>query len=358
MQDSQRLRFGAIDGLRGLAILMVIYQHGYATAVKDSINARGVYAYIIGNGWLGVGLFFMLSGFVLSLPYFSSSRTMEGRADILRFLSHRANRLLPLFVFMAFVSYAFAMAVAPQSLSSLAMILTTATMLTKNSFFPPINGPFWSLGIEIWFCLFFPWILIAMKKYGIPRTVMAIIVFSFAVRIPGAYASFGNIHVNPLKDSVLARLDDFAIGMLIAWLYANGRLKIKRPIAVMMCGLIVLIGVAIFWDLRVQDRLSLFLVPVLNNGAQLGFGLLIVSGLATGSWPNRIFSIFWFRVLGVMCFSIYCWHGLLLKGYMWGHGFSLYRQIEYWLVLLVLAGFTYRFIEFRKAPSLKDLFKL
>jgi uncharacterized membrane protein len=60
-----------IDGLRGVAICAVIFQHAFSHGISHALVATGVvgFPYLLDNGWMGVSLFFILSGFVLSLPY-------------------------------------------------------------------------------------------------------------------------------------------------------------------------------------------------------------------------------------------------------------------------------------------------
>lgn len=140
-----------IDGLRGVAILMVVYQHTLATAIGMAMTGSCgfQFPYVVANGWMGVGLFFMLSGFVLALPYFLNARKMKTVSDFRGYYQNRAMRLLPLFVFMTIVSYLVGVARGFDYLWSLLLVLSTASMLTSSEFFPRINGSFWSLMVEI-----------------------------------------------------------------------------------------------------------------------------------------------------------------------------------------------------------------
>src|SRR4051812_44273760 len=98
-----RERLGAINGLRGLAILAVVYAHAAAYRTPPGWHAVhwGEYTIlpfaVLSNGWLGVNLFFVLSGFVLFLPYERSSRTMATLSDLKWFYAHRFQRLMPLY---------------------------------------------------------------------------------------------------------------------------------------------------------------------------------------------------------------------------------------------------------------------
>jgi peptidoglycan/LPS O-acetylase OafA/YrhL len=343
-------RINSLDGLRGFALLLVIYQHSLATAVSGSLTSKFPdldYAWIIANGWMGVSLFFILSGFVLALPYLQGNRSMANMDDAKAFIKHRAGRLIPLFLFMAFVSYAMRMADGHHFFKSLFLSITTLSMFTVKEFFPRINGPFWTLAIELWYSAAFPLIIYLIYKKGLKSVMLYIFVIALVFRIPGAYFEFGNYHINPLKDFFLARFDDFLVGILIAYLFTKGKLPSGKWLYFTFA--IPLLIACVLWDLRVQNKLPLMVVPFINYLAQIGFGSLIVLALANGSVIAKVFNLYAFRLLGVMCFSLYCWHGLLITQDYVDNPFYGSRIAEFWILLLILSAFTYKYIEFPKA---------
>jgi Acyltransferase family len=87
-----------IDGLRGVAICAVIFQHAFSHGISHALVAFGVigFPYLVDNGWMGVSLFFILSGFVLSLPYTGAETKFYDLAEVFAFYRRRARRLLPL----------------------------------------------------------------------------------------------------------------------------------------------------------------------------------------------------------------------------------------------------------------------
>ena len=140
-----------IDGLRGVAICAVIFQHAFSHGISHALAASEVigFPYFVDNGWMGVSLFFILSGFVLSLPYTGVETRFFDPAGILAFYRRRARRLLPLFVIGCLVGYL----VNHATFGSLLLALTTMSMFSADEFFPHVNGPFWTLMLEIWFTL-------------------------------------------------------------------------------------------------------------------------------------------------------------------------------------------------------------
>ena len=349
----------AIDGLRGVAILMVVYQHTLATPISNWMTHTIGYSYpyIVANGWMGVGLFFMLSGFVLALPYFANIRRLENANDFKNYYRHRAMRLLPLFVFMAIVSYLVSAARGSDYPQSLALTLTTASMFTTSEFFPRINGSFWSLMVEIWFSVLFPLLLMALQRWRYAYVALPVILISISMRIAGAYFPFVDVHTNPVKDFVVARLEDFLVGMLIAYFYAHRKLPQHRGGLMFVAGWMTIVFTAYLWDLRMQEAIPLFWVAGFNNLSHLGFDMILISVLQPGL-PRAWLGVWGLRVLGAMRYSLYCWHGLLVTRNLQLSPFDLELQLQFWFLLILLSSLTYRFIEFPHERSLAKLFRL
>ncbi len=346
-------RLAAVDGLRGVAIFMVIYQHVYAGPIRRGfLETTGGFAYVVGNAWMGVGLFFILSGFVLALPFAEGKRSLSDRDDFKAFYSRRFARLMPLFVFMAFVGYAFTVKRGNPETGSLLLTLSTLSMFTKHQFFPTINGPFWSLAVEIWFSVLCPFILLKMMKGGPIKIAAFIAAIALLVRLVGTQVVFENNQVNPVKDFLVARMDDFALGMVIAILYARGRLP-KLSDGHSLVGVCAILIAAILWDF--QGSLPSFAAALFNLPLQVGVALVLIAALSEAPATKSLLTTRPLRLAGAMCFSLYCWHSMLIGPGISDHPFSLKSNMIFWTCLIVLASFTYRSIEFPKVP-LRALF--
>lgn len=353
-------RLDVIDGLRGIAILIVIYQHAFSTYfinyLKSFTGAQHIYA--LGNGWMGVGFFFVLSGFVLALPYFSGSRNIQDPGAVQLYLAHRAKRLLPLFIFMAVVSFAFYLHKGDNDAQkSMLMAVSSASMFSTTYFFPRINGPFWSLLVEIYFSAALPIILISIMKFGIKRTAIFIIIIAIAIRIPGSYFDFVSIHINPVKDFFIARADDFIAGMVVCYLYINKKIP-HKPVIFFIAGISLIFLASTIWDLREQELIPKFISAFANNFSSIGFSLLVVSALQARGLASLILSAWPLRIFGAMCFSIYCWHGLLINNLLLNNPINFTNQFQFWTTLLLLSAATYKYIEFPNEKSMKKLFLL
>jgi peptidoglycan/LPS O-acetylase OafA/YrhL len=348
-------RIDVIDGLRGIAILMVIYQHGYSIKARDVYTFfTGGYPWILGHAWMGVGIFFILSGFVLAIPFASGRSKLTSREDVRHFFRRRSQRLLPLFIFAAFVSYGISMHVGVPQTRSLILTLTTASMFSKTNFFPLINGPFWSLAVEIWFSVLCPFILAYMFRHNVIRALLAICLFSLIVRVGGTYFPFSNLQTNPVKDSVFGRLDDFAIGIAIAIAFVKGKLPRWGDMHA-LAGVFLILGTAVLWDFQLQ--MPKFVSAFFNFGLQAGVALITVAALGKARFTQAILSLWLLRLAGAMCFSLYCWHGLLIGPTMQANPLTLQSIVSFWSALIVISCFSYRFIEF-PTKSVKEIFFL
>jgi peptidoglycan/LPS O-acetylase OafA/YrhL len=160
-------RLGVLDGYRGLAILLVLGFH-YCSRWTPPRASENLYPYgdllrdipVVGHGYLGVELFFIISGFVIALTLISSR-------DWLDFALRRAARLVPSMFLCSIVTYAI-LALLPVKHFETALI----DFVPSFSFIEPyvwekilgtpvhaIDGAYWSLFVEVkfyfWACLLF-----------------------------------------------------------------------------------------------------------------------------------------------------------------------------------------------------------
>src|SRR5262245_17163539 len=82
----------ALDGLRGVAVLLVIFAHSACSATDTTVDR--VYRGVISAGWTGVDLFFVLSGFLITGILYDAKGT---RGYFRNFYSRRALRIFPLY---------------------------------------------------------------------------------------------------------------------------------------------------------------------------------------------------------------------------------------------------------------------
>lgn len=365
-------KIDVINGLRGWAIVAVIYHHlcyGLTGPGWHAIQLAG-FSFspftALANGWLGVNLFFMLSGFVLFLPYLTTQRAFSDKNGIFTFYRRRALRLLPLYyistlLVIALSPLAFGQGDMLQFTQDFVYMMSITFNFSKDLFLPKYNIVLWSLGIEIWFSLLFPFIVLLSYYIGIVKLLIYTLLFSLAVRLMGDYYvvfTIDNPFLNPLKDSVLGRLDDFVVGMFVAYLLAQGRCKAleTKAIKLFVLGIMGLLLACTVLDNILLGNLPRSLMPFTNNIIHIGLFLIIIGLLSmpTRQWIKWPFTNYALQLLGMMCYSLYIWHGIVAVFLQ--HDYSIARLSGYFVLLLGLTLFSYRYIEFGHIRETRALF--
>ena len=364
---AQSLNVPVINGLRAIAILGVIWHHLFfhllVPPMGSAMDGFGLIALsILTSGWMGVNLFFFLSGFVLFLPYATGRRSFNTEADSRSYLYRRAVRLLPLF----YLSLLTGIALSDIDRSTLSFMfvlpLTLALLfpLFPFSFFPIGNWVLWSLGVEIFFSIAFPAIARTMQRFAIWKVVFVAASVGLATRIVGElyFRAPYPTQLNFISDGLLGRIDDFALGMACASLYALQRLP--RHALTFPAGLLLILlstTLSLQWILQVLPPWSLAVAHTLFN---VGVFLAVSHLVNSRGFVARILELKPVQVVGMMCFSLYVWHGIILLKIYPHHGSNsaieiLSRLPQYLIVTFSIAAVSYRFIEFPK-QSVRDLF--
>src|SRR5688500_13104025 len=107
--------------------------------------------------------------------------------------------------------------------------------------------------------------------------------------------------------------------------------------------MIAVLGVAagvlscILWERVLRGAAPAMLIPLLHNGVQAGSAGLLVIALATRGWAARALTSSSLQLLGMMCFSIYVWHGRPIEMLLGGR-FSAVSLAAYVAAVGVLAA--------------------
>jgi len=358
-------RLAAIDGLRGMAILAIVLHHLVSPSVVPGWHAVTIGALTIPiaspitNSWLAVNLFFVLSGFVIFLPYAAGRRALDSSAACFAFWRARARRLFPLLCIVSFVSVFLGESLLdPALIREFLLLVSGLFVFTKDFWMPPQNVVLWSLGAEIWMSLLFPLVATAFFRFGPSRATASIFLSSLAVRFTATWLCAGEFQVNAyldrLADSFAGRLDDFALGMLIAarWAERPATDRSARGLWLFVSGAAAVWLVATLWDLVslgfIPRRYSCFLNPLMAIGS---FGLLAGALASCNGIIARLLRNRALGAIGVACYSIYAWHFLVERAILpWipgrpiGVG-DIPSILLYGAVLSAVSFVSYRLIE-------------
>lgn len=271
-------QFPVLTSLRFFAALHVLFFH-YLPPVADQWPRLKLLA---SHGYISVSFFFVLSGFVLA--HAEGSR-VQNDASRFAFWRRRVARIYPLYV-LAFLAYApfvvaHRFAVDPPAQASLKLAASAVTnLLALQAWLPPLssawNAPSWSISVEAFFYLSFPWLLRRLKPR---RLLLALgVTWASAIVVPLIYTllrrtpPFGEAWMyTAAKYCPLLHLPAFAFGMLLY--QARERLRAAPGsllLATLALALVLLVAPA-SWAL------------MLHNGALLPLhGVLVLAGTASG----------------------------------------------------------------------------
>lgn len=327
-----------LDGLRAVAVLSVILFH------MDKTSLSG--------GYLGVDVFFVLSGFLITTII--RRDLLSGEFSLIEFYKKRVRRIAPALFFSLFiVSIGSVLLILPSDISGVGRSMLASIGMVANFYFWRDSGYFskaaeekpllhtWSLSVEEQFYLFFPLFLIFLASCQWRRSISIILllgIFSFSfnmilLRAGGGTAAFF---------FPMCRVWEFSIGALIACFpYKRARSR-KLTEVISILGFFLMMS-GIFGH---HMWLSRFHIPV-PVGVALGTGLIIFSGGRGKCMVSRMLSINVVVFLGLISYSLYLLHWPLivfLKYYLVRemNGIEL---IVILTVALALSCFSWRFIE-------------
>ena len=242
----QPARIRELDGLRGVAITLVIALH---VAIRPFLHAwtellGKPIARLLDMSWCGVDIFFVLSGFLIGriILDYSASRNFYSA-----FYARRAARILPLYVLIVTLAFLlqqhFNGSDDPGAVPLLAYVTFSANLFTSAGFSSTlILGPLWSICIEEQFYIVAPVAIRKCSKRVLPFAVVGVVVASAILRIS---CSIGWIKLGfSYWDFTLTRLDGLGLGVLTAllvrqtffveWVKTNGRL-LKLMLISLIC---------------------------------------------------------------------------------------------------------------------------
>lgn len=321
-----------LDGLRGLAILLVVTFHYFG------------FLKIFSLGWTGVDLFFVLSGYLIT------SRLYQLKKDkkyFYNFYLNRALRILPVYYLTLTVFY-----------SAFNVLLDSKNLFVLNyynnnlwSFFlffenwtfinnPPVTNHlqhFWSLAIEEQFYLVWPLFIFIFlhKKYF--NKIIILLLSAIVIARSSIYFH----HPNPEDYShyfynTFCRMDGFIIG---GFLYILQQRKKLAPYKYLF--LIPAIFLAQGIIVTNQSHTNIFISTIGYTILALFFaGIINFITINSNSLLSKIFQRKWLKFIGKISYGLYIYHWIILvtlqsKIYLWLQLFFTESKTFYWISILI-----------------------
>ena len=232
--DPTREHFRQLDGLRGVAVLLVMLYHFGLIYESPLRTGSGFFQQAAQIGWIGVDLFFVLSGFLITGILIA---TRDQAQYFRNFLMRRFLRIWPLYylnLVIFFLVLPFVMSV-PDKMQSMIdqqswFWLYGANWLfaREHGFNQTSGGYFWSLAVEEQFYLLWPFVVFWLSERNLLRLTTALLVFGLALRI-GLIAT--GTDPASIYTITFTHLDGLAIGAILAiCLRSNERTETLRKV--------------------------------------------------------------------------------------------------------------------------------
>jgi peptidoglycan/LPS O-acetylase OafA/YrhL len=324
-----------LDALRGVAVLLVLFFH--------------IYPAIFSFGYVGVDIFFVLSGYLITGIIIS--KIEAGNFSFLEFYRNRIRRIFPamliVLVFALVVGYIFLFPVEfvglAKHIQSSALFYQNFRLVGESGYWDQANTlkpllHFWSLSIEEQFYLFWPLVLLFIAKFRKPFFVKIFIVFALLLLMS---------ILNPQDPffSSLSRFWELGFGGVIYTVSKSNHFLKNKNFSLLAIGIFVLATLLAYGNNEYSFFKTLMIV--------FASGFLILS---FNGYKNIIFDSKILLFFGLISYPLYLWHYVII-GYAHIFGFDV-SSIGFWIVLIsiILAYITYRFIEVKARKNDSYLF--
>lgn len=348
-----------IDGLRAVAVLLVVGFHAFPFRIK--------------GGFIGVDIFFVISGFLISTIIFSSLEANSFRFG--EFYSRRVRRIFPALLLVLISIFVLGWFVLlPDEFKQLGKHITGGAGFISNIILWNESGYFdnvadtkpllhlWSLGIEEQFYIFWPALLWAAwrKRFNLLTITVLVAAASFVFNLKA-------VHSDPVGAfySPQSRFWEMLVGSYLAWisLYSGERMSAVIDRIDVWLTKVIYANTSIHNGTTVRNVQSFIGITLIASAVFLtskersfpgwwallptvGTAMVIAAG--SKAWLNRIVLsnslLVW---IGLISFPLYLWHWPLLSvlRIVEGEFSPRYFRISAVLISIILAWLTYRLVE-------------
>lgn len=329
---SQKKYIPQLDGIRGLAILLVVTFHYFG------------FLKIFSFGWTGVDLFFVLSGYLITSRLYASKNEKNYFS---RFYINRALRILPVYYVTLIFFYAgFNLLLNSENVAALSFYNTnwwSFLLFFENWSF--IYAPqytnhlqhFWTLAVEEQFYIIWPsFFFIFSEKTSFYKIIFLILIAIITMRCI-IYLHYPRFEDCPhFFYNTFCRMDSFIIGGCVFLLKDKKNMKLFQYYFLIP---LVLIATGIYFTNTKQAN-QFTSTAGYTLLALLFAGLINFITLNPNSLVSKFFKISWLKFTGKISYGLYIYHWLVLivlqpKLVLWLNTFLVKEDLIYWLSLAI-----------------------
>lgn len=352
--DHCATRIPAITGARGVAALWVMLFHLYEFSHRADLSIGTLdFSPVLLSGYLGVDLFFVLSGFLLVQGFIDPARPPVKLGSFWR---HRFRRVLPALwaqLVILLVIHALWGSALPSPFELVTVFSLTFNLWANDT---ALNPVYWSMPVEWNFYMLLPLLALGFRGTGTRTAVTLLLLISSALVFRWlciwSVAAYGEEAVVLARWIIQlpGRIDQFALGMAAAWCMVrcrpNARLArwliwLGGTAAIVLAGFAVQLGNFII-ELR-QPWSWLFATLIGASFAVLVLGV----ASAADSRVSKLFASPLLLWLGGVSYSLYLWHFPILQGFSTWFARPVGGSDALWLVgvILLVSALSERWIE-------------
>lgn len=340
--------YAGLDGLRGVAIVIVLWYHAlylFPEAAEGAIQGvTGQFWYMAFAGWIGVDLFFVISGFLITSILL---RTIKSSGGLKQFWIRRALRILPLaYVYLGFLAitqiFGDPFELKLSGSDFLAYIFYFGNVhICATGWQPLALMVLWSLAVEEQYYLFWPFVAKYFTAEKVLGVCVGLICFSPIARlIVDNWIGYPATYV-----FTLCRLDTMAVGsgLAILWTMPERRSALQ---AFAKRWLIPAMGFLLFvmWNgFGPSHAHPLWFTAIGYTIISLAFAILVTRTLDEESLMYRLMLNPLLMRVGKLCYGIYLWHSVVgvtvdLTAKSLGLELNLWLCIAIWFALTLLVA--------------------
>ena len=309
---SQRLR--GLDILRAIAVILVLFRH-------SGLQGSVLYDF----GWLGVDLFFVLSGYLISTLLIKEYQAKKS-VNVKRFFVRRGFKIYPAFYVFLIFTLLFEYFDKGRLFDTVQIVSETFYL---QSYLPHISLHSWSLAVEEHFYIvtgLIVWLILISKLRISTKSALIYLsltlVFCFGLRFLESYPHREEAFHTFLQSHL--RADGIVVGIIVAFfLQTNG----ARKVVMKYRWLFAIVAVGLVLPGFFYKSASYFMNTAGLSLVNMGFGILVLLAVVLSkAWRDVVLGIWkWplslISLIGVHSYSIYLWHLMTQK--------IIYRNLDF-----------------------------